>query len=251
MEQECNIDLMKYQDAGLYLLVDERHGTIAFTEKNIERLTQFFWNSDKHISDEVKKSCDFARCEFCPRRDEGGMCDAIKVELPLIEAIDEFPSYQPVTAIFKDSFDNSLSVYCATMQQALQYIVFFSLIYYCQTGKKYRKYFYGIDPMLELEDFAAHLYMNVYWYNHGDALKTLDMVHEMKSIFMAASKNQVKRLNMICKSDSLINAFALIGTTFEFMEFNTEQIVEDRLREFEIFCRSCAFDKGEQNERLR
>lgn len=193
---------------GLYLFF-ENSDPMALTRENIEKVTKEYWMQPEKIPEHVKKSIDFKRCWFCPLKEKDDLCDALRPILPLLSNIDAFNSYDDVTAVYKGDEQNLYHVSRTTMQRALRYISNLSLMSYCRVGRKYRKYFIGINPVEETEAIANRLYLNIFWNHAGDTGTTDGIIKTMSREITTTTHNQLNRLRLICKNDAFINAFVL------------------------------------------
>ncbi len=193
---------------GLYLFF-ENAAPMKLTRENIENITREYWTSPDKIPEQVKKSIDFKRCPFCPLKKKDDLCDALRPILPLFESIDKFNSYDDVTAVYKGDENSLYHVSRTSMQRALRYISNLSLMTYCRVGRKYRKYFMGINPVEETEAIANRLYLNIFWHHAGDTGTINKIIKTMNQKITTTTHNQLNRLRLICKNDAFINAFIL------------------------------------------
>ena len=60
-----------------------------------------------------------------------------------------------------------------SVHRALQYISILSLMYYCEVGREYFKYFSGVIPFMDPLPIVERVYLNIYWDLHGDFWNTL------------------------------------------------------------------------------
>ena len=197
-------DISSCQAEGLYLYFGQHR--IALTKEYIERTAQDYWQDHTKLPEQVKTATEFQRCDSCPLNETGGICDSIRPIFPLIEYLDEYKSFEKVTAVYSDG-RGIQRVAHTTLQQAMRFVSLMSLIQFCQTGKTYAKFFAGIMPLASAEEIAARLYLNAYYICGGNRSKATVLLGEMKKTLRDAVKNQVQRLNLICKNDVLVNAF--------------------------------------------
>ncbi len=155
-----NLKLNDFDDDGLYLFFPDQT-QISFTKKDIEVVSEKFWQDTSKISPEMKKAIDFQKCYFCPRKNKEDICDAIRPVLPFLERIDKYLSFDQVTAVYKSAQDNLLHVKQATMQEALQYVSTLSLLRYNMILRKYWKYCYGVIPLMSGKSVVSRLYLKM------------------------------------------------------------------------------------------
>jgi len=76
------------------------------------------------------------------------------------------------------------------MQEALQFVAIFSLMYYCEVGKQYWKFFLGIHPLMDPEEMITRIHLNIYWDCKGDKQKVAKscIPSEMRSSAPAGAK---------------------------------------------------------------
>jgi len=211
---------------GLYLLFDDSV-MVSLTKENIEKASTEFWLDSARISDDVKEAAELQRCNFCPLKKIGGLCDAIRPTIPFLDDIDKYLSHNQVTAVYSDG-RNNLTINKTTMQEALKYLSVLSLMYYCRVGRSYWRYFLGIIPTMTPEQIAFRLYLNFYYLNKGKprlVKKTLSKFHDQ--IFIT-SGNQVKRMNLICKNDVFMNAFVNTQLITEILSFNFDKATAEQ-----------------------
>ena len=115
------------------------------------------------------------------------------------------------------------------MQNALQYVSILSLTHYCQVGRKYRKYYWDINPLQSPEEMARRLLMNVFWFHKGDKQEMDQAIAKFSDAIRLTSKNQVNRLNLICKSDSFKNAFVNAQIAPAFLRVGAGELFQNRL----------------------
>jgi len=216
------LQLKDYTQKGLYLIFEDS-SRLALTRENIKKTTDEYWSNPDKIPPAVKSAIEFQRCPFCPLKGRDDFCDALRPILPLLDIVDRFMSYDKVTAIYKG--DNQNLIHCAatTIQGALKYLSIISLMQYCQVGRKYWKYYVGIMPLTGVEESSLHMYLNIYWNLKGNQEEIHRRIAQFSEQIRITSENQVKRLNMICKKDSFVNAFVNTQVAIEFLSLDIEQ----------------------------
>ena len=201
-----DIRLGDYPQTGLYLILKDST-RLVLTKENIEKITKEYWSDPDKISARVKRAVDFQRCSFCPLKNKNDFCDALRPVLPLLDVVDNFISYDKVTAVYKPEEKGLLHVSSTTMQNALRYVSILSLMSYCQIGHKYWKYYMGILPIQRPGEIANRLYLNIYWLHKGDQEVIDKTIADFYEEITATTRNQVRRLKLICKNDVFLNAF--------------------------------------------
>ena len=167
---------------------------------------------------------EFQRCEFCPLKKTGGLCNAIRPLLPIIEEIDKYVSYDEVVAIYRD--EKEVHICNTTMQQALKYVSIMGMIQYCQYGQKYKKCFWNIIPISAAEKVAMKIFLNIFWLESGEKREVEKTIEEFREKLDAIVKNQMARLRLVCKQDALLNAFYNTSIIPVFLEMNIEETMQ-------------------------
>ena len=231
-EKEIHLQLGKYSQPGLYL--DFHDGTrLELTLENLNRITQDYWSDPGKIPQNVKSAVEFRRCKHCGLKGRGTFCNALRPILPLMEVIDNYNSFDSTTALYKGNDENLFFVSDTTMQRALNYVSNLSLISYCQVGKKFRKYFFGIMPLMETEEIANNLYLNIYWMSQGDPKTVDEVISSLYEEITRSSQNQLTRLRLISKNDAFINAFILTHLLANMLHENRDSSLKTKLAEYE------------------
>jgi hypothetical protein len=197
--------LQDCREEGLYLFFADA-GRLEFTRQNVEHTALAFWEDKSKITGQMRTAAEFQRCDFCPLRKTSALCDAIRPVFPFIDSLDKYVSHNKVTAAYKDD-KGVLHISDTTMQDALRYLSVLSLVSYCQVGRKYWKYFLGIMPLMPATEIVTQLYLNFYYLNEGKPKATRKTIEKFEEEITITSRNQAKRLNLICKNDAFINAF--------------------------------------------
>ena len=227
MKNSINLRFNDHKQKGLYLYFPDS-SKLILTRDVIEQTATEFWNDPAKISPEVKEAAEFQRCHFCPAKAEEGLCNAIRPVFPLLEDIDKYVSYDKVTAVYIGDEPDIYYVSNTTMHVALSYISSLSLMNYCLNGRLYWRYYLGIMPFTgDVTLAAARFYMNIYWFHKGNQEEIDKVVSKLQEELRTKTKNQIDRLNMICKNDAFMNAFVHAQITSEFI---SEQIVDNVLQ---------------------
>jgi hypothetical protein len=227
-EKEINLRLQDYEKPGLYLTFEDS-SQIVLTRGNIEKTTEEYWKDPDKIPPDVRKAAEFQRCGFCPLKGTETFCDALRPILPLLSVIDDYHSFDKVTAIYTGDEKGLYHVSDTTMQRALRDISNLSLMEYCQVGRKYHKYYYGIIPVMETEQIANSLYLNMYWIHRGDEQKIDKLIFQMNKEITMTTENQMRRLRLICKSDAFLNAFILTHLVTDVLFENKDTKLREQL----------------------
>lgn len=231
-EKTITMEWSHYRQPGLYLILDDA-SELRLTRENIERVTEEMWADPEVISPHVKEAVEFQRCHFCPLKGDKAFCDALRPTLPLLEIVDKYHSFDQVTAIYKGEDTELCHVSYTTMQRALRYISNLSLMAYCQIGRKYWKYFIGIIPIMDTQETANRLYLNIYWANEGNKEAVDQIISRMSKEITITSQNKAARLRLICDNDAFLNAFVLTHMLTDILFENKDRNLKELLESFE------------------
>jgi len=231
MKKEVQINFKDFEAKGLYLIFPDG-GRLELTRASIEQSVDVFWRDPARIPEHVKKASEFQKCAICPLREQQGMCHAIRPTMPFLDIVDRYVSYDEVIAVFKREQD-LLHVSATTMQKALEFVSILSLIYFCETGKAYWKYFYGINPLMDLQEIACRFYLNLFFLHTGDQEEINRVISKFKDEITITSQNQAARLNMVCKNDAFLNAFANTQITSLILSMDMEEVLKKSFDKFE------------------
>jgi len=224
-QEAINLRLGDYEQEGLYIILEDSR-PLALTRSNIEQTAKKFWEDPGKINSKVKAAAEFQRCDFCPLRKTGGLCDAIRPTFPFLDALDKYLSHNQVTAVYKED-KGGLCVHRTTMQQALRYLSVLSLVYYCQVTRKYWKHFWGIMPLMGAQEIAARLYLNFFYLNDGSKRAASKSISRFKEEITITSRNQVKRMNLVCDKDAFMNAFVNTQIITDILSFDIGKLVDE------------------------
>jgi hypothetical protein len=224
------LTLEDYPKAGLYLTFKDNN-CLQLDHDQIEEYSAKFLNDPANVPESVKKAADFEACSICPLRDTGEFCHALRPVLPFLEVVDRYFSYDPVTAVYR-SCAGMISAVETTMQSALMNISILSLIGYCNKGKEYWKFFYGVHPLMPSQEVVCRVYLNVFWQFRGREEGINEWIEEFRSSIAITSDCQVKRLRLICKKDAVLNAFARTQILSEFLFVEPEILLQAAFQKF-------------------
>lgn len=213
-----NLKWDEFQREGLYLIFPDG-SRLSMVKAEIERLAQEYWRDPEKISEEIKKTKEFQPCGHCPHYGEDVLCKALTPMLPYVDHVDKYMSYDKVTAVFREADASALHVSHTTMQQALKYMSFLSLLYYCEMGDRYQCYLKGVIPIMAGQAVAARIYSNMYLIHKGDDVVIEKMIVGFRKEVLESTRCLVKRLRLICKNDAFINAFVNTQVIMDALNF--------------------------------
>jgi hypothetical protein len=226
-----DLKLSDFEKEGLYLLFPDST-KLELTKENIEKVTDRYWQDLAKIPEDKRKAIDFQKCYFCPHKNEEDICDSIRPMLPFLDIVDKYLSYDKVIAVYKGNEDKLVHVRATTMQDALKYVSILSLLRYNLVLQKYWKYYYGIIPIMGGREVATRVYLNMYWLHKGNLEEIKEMIKRFGEELRVSSTNQVKRLNLVCKNDALVNAFVNTQLVTQFLT-HIEDILTKSFNDFE------------------
>ena len=129
----------------------------------------------------VQQAEAFQLCSICPQRGTGDSCHAIRPVMAVWDAFDRYASYDPVKAVYYSGSDGTNVSVDTTVQRALQYVSVLCVMYDCEVGKKWWKYFYGVHPLMATEDLVVRIYLNMYWACGGDRVRTAALIERIST----------------------------------------------------------------------
>ena len=226
---EINVDEFKL--SGLYLLYPGGR-RIALTREKIEAFAHRFESTVDQIPAEIRDAAAFHACPVCPERDRAIFCHALPATLAFFEELKGFKSFDIVDAVYRGRDRCLVFVPHITMQEALQFVAIFSLMYYCEVGKQYWKYFVGIQPLQIPEEIIARIYLNIYWDCKGDKQKVDEVLRTFENDITFTCRCQVKRLELICEDDALMNAFVNTQMRIELLAMTKDALLEQSFEDF-------------------
>lgn|SRR5579871_2287111 len=219
---------------GLYLFFPDGY-SVTLNTAFVETRSREILMERERATPEMRQATAFQLCSVCPKRGNADTCHAIQPILAASECIDLYPSYMPVTAVFRTSH-NGRGAYTITaeteLQRALQYVSLLSLLYYCEVGREYWRYFHGIHPLMDVEDIVVRMYLNIFWSCGGSREQTRALISRFHDQIAVTTQCQVDRLRLICQSDALLNALVLTQTASEFLVDRVESLVAQHIHEF-------------------
>ena len=219
---------------GLYLMF-ENGKSLALTFEGVEERSRRVLSDPQKVPLKVLEAEAFQLCDICPKRGSGDTCHAIRPILAVFDCVEGYPSYAPVTAVYsaaRDGKDRQVITTSTTLQRALQYVSLLSVMYYCELGKEYWKYFQGIHPLMHIEDMVIRVYLNMFWACGGDRERVRVLVERFHNEITTTTQCQLARLRLISYSDALINALILTQIASEFLVDNAEELIKQHQERF-------------------
>jgi len=108
-----------------------------------------------------------------------------------------------------------------------------SLMRYCQIGRQYWKYYFGIEPLTGGQEIAKMMYLNAFFLYNGNMEVVKKAIATFCEQTQITSSNQVKRLNLICKHDAFINSFVNTQVATMFLSVDMENVLSKAFDEHE------------------
>jgi len=195
-----------FQQPGLYLLLSGGK-RIVLTRERVKTFARNFECNLDRIPADIRSAVAFHACEVCPERKRMTFCHALPATLAFIDELNGFKSYDQVGAVYRGEEGELVCVPETTMQEALQFVTLLSLMYYCEVGKKYWKFFVGVNPLMDRAELINRVHLNIHRHCEGDSAKIERLMQAFADEVTCTCECQVKRLGLICKSDALLNAF--------------------------------------------
>ena len=216
---------------GLYLLFPDGR-RINLTRDKVESYARNFEANLHQLPPAIRGAVDFQACPVCPEKDRALFCHALPGTLAFFDEVKEFKSFDHVTAVYRGRGNNLVLAPNITMQEALQYVAAYSLLYYCEIGRQYWKYFRGVHPLLDPGDMISLVHLNMYWDTHGDKQKLDEVLLRFNHDITCTCICQVKRLALICKDDALKNAFVNVQGQIELLAVTQGAMLEGSFEDF-------------------
>ncbi len=222
----------RYATSGLYLTFADGR-TVVLTHAKIEERSLALLADPAKVPPRIHEAEAFELCTICPKRGSGDTCHAIRPILAVWEHFDDHESFEPVVAVYRGADRPRLVAVETTLQRALQYVSILSLLYYCEMGKNYWRYFAGVHPLMDTEEVVVRVYLNMFWASGGDLAKTRALVTKFNEEITVTTNCQMERIRLFCHQDSFLNALILTQLASEFMAFNVDEVIERHLATFE------------------
>jgi len=220
-----------FTEAGLYLF-PAKGKPIALTEKRVRCFAEALVDDTERIPPAVREKKEFERCEFCPGREAGGLCQAMTPILSIFEEIDSYVSFDEVTAVFKEQDTGLMHAAHTDMQGALKYVAMMSMMRYCRRGLEFWRYFRGTQPLLNPREIAEMVYLNMYWLHQGDTARISEASRELKETVVITARRQEDRLGLVCKNDALLNAYVETHAATMYLTMDIERLLRESFDSF-------------------
>lgn len=215
----------------MYLQTD-RGETWALTSANIEACVREIFADPAKLPPAVQQASAFQLCAICPKRGSGDTCHAIRPIMAVWDRFDPYTSHDHVFAEYCSADSDVLIATHTTMQHALQFVSVLSLMYYCEVGKTYWRYFYGVHPLMPVDDIVCRVYLNMFWSCGGDKERTRALIDEFHGAISTTTECQMDRIRLFCRNDALLNALILTEIASEFLAMNVEDVLRRRVDAF-------------------
>lgn len=221
-----------FKETGLYLLFSDGN-SLALTKELIEERTHAILADPDRIQPQIKQAEAFQLCSVCPKHGTPNVtCHAIRPMLAFWENVDQYFSCDRVTAVYREAQSDRIIVAETSLQYGLQFLSMLSLMHYCEVGKKYWKYFYGVHPLMQSADVVARVYLNMFWMCDGNLEKTRALITQFHDEITITTRCQMERIRLFCKHDAFLNALVITQIASEFLSFNAEKFVRERVESF-------------------
>ncbi|HUL53004.1 MAG TPA: hypothetical protein VLT83_06300 [Opitutaceae bacterium] len=216
---------------GLYLLFPDGR-RIALTRERIESFARLFESNLDQLPADVRTAAAFRACPVCPEKERAKFCHALPATLAFVEELKGFRSYDKVCAVYRAGARSLVWVPETTMQEALQFVAILSLMYYCEVGRQYWRFFLGIHPLLDARELITRLHLNIFWDCRGDQQKVDQILRAFGNDITCTCRCQVDRLALVCKEEALMNAFVNTQAQIETLATSKGALLERSFAEF-------------------
>jgi hypothetical protein len=220
-----------FEQSGLYLLFPGGR-RIALTLEKIDDFARTFETTLDQIPAEIRDAVAFQPCPVCPEKDSALFCHALPPTLAFFEELKGLKSFDNVDAVYRGRDPGLILAFNTTMQEALQFVAILSLMYYCEVGRQYRKYFMGVHPLMKSKEMLARIHLNIFWDCKGDKQKINNLLQTIGNEITCTCRCQVNRLRLICKDDALMNAFVNTQTQIELLLVTKDALLEQAFEDF-------------------
>jgi hypothetical protein len=228
---EMGLTSAEFEKSGLYLVFPDGR-RIDLTREKIEAFAHSFESNLDQLPDRIKSAAAFKACPVCPEKDRAAFCHALPATLAFMEELEGLKSYDKVDAVYRGSGPGLVWVPGISMQEALQFVAILSLMFYCEVGRKYWKFFLGVHPLLSPHEMTAKIYLNMFWDCKGDRKKTEQILGKFAEEINCTCRCQVQRLRLICRSDVLMAAFVNTQNQIEYLALCKDALLEQSFEDF-------------------
>lgn len=226
------INAEQFEQPGLYLFPEDAD-PIILTERRVRCFAESLLSDEERLPSSVWQTQEFKLCEFCPARQEGGLCQAVTPMLALFDELDAYASFDKVTAVFKEKETERIHVTQTDMQDGLKYVAIMSLTRYCRRGREFWRYFRGTDPLMNPRQIAETIYLNMYWLCAGDTAKIEASTQKLKDTVITTARRQEDRMALICKNDALLNAYVETHAAMMYLTMDIEHLMKESFEQFD------------------
>jgi len=217
-----NLKLDSLKKEGLYLIFEDST-IIDLSKENIDKITEDYWKNPQIIFPSLEKKDAFLKDPICSIRKSGYFCDAIRPMFAFLGQLDKYSSFDKVTAVYRGKQENSHTISYCTMQQALKYVSILCSLYYCQAGRTYWKYYWGINPLMDGKAIAERVYLNIFFLNNGDKKTVDETIIKFKEEMEITNRFILSKIRTVVKNDSLVNSVVNALIVTDFLQMNVDE----------------------------
>ena len=193
-----------HTEQGLYLCVKETD-FIALDVTTIQAMTQAFWSDASLLDITMRQSAEFKPCPVCSHFGEDFLCQSIRPMLPLVKIMDQFASHDETLAGYRDAAGLTY-IMTTTMQRALQFVIQFGVLGFCDVGQRYKHWFTGAHPLMTTMEVAKRVYLNVFWLEKGNQENIKREMEIFTKSLRTVIRCQIARIAVVAKNDAISNA---------------------------------------------
>ena len=198
--------LGKHPKDGLELLFDDGE-RIELTPHPIAAAVQRWLTDPKAIPPYVRGMEEFRPCAICPLSDPMVFCHALHPLLPIADHCGSHDLNQAVTVkLIGAGGGGSGRTRRTSLLGAMDNVALLSLTQYCETGKKYERYYRGASAIVGVEEFSDHIVRNIYEESGGDPEEMRRKAQQFSHDLQTTSHGQICRLRLLSAQEPMINA---------------------------------------------
>lgn len=220
------VDFTICADPGLYLLWADGN-RLGLTRAYIDSCSERMLADPCAIPLSVRAAATYKPCDICPERDRAVICHAIMPVLPFLLEVDNYMSYDRVTAVYREDGSDILNVVETSMQDALKFICILSVMQYCEVGRQYHHYFVGVNPLMPPDDMAQAVYRNIFMDAQGNRERIAETILRMREELLHTTRCQMARVKLVCQQDAFLNAYVatyvVIQILFEILDSSCQE----------------------------